>query len=207
MEFKGYSKYWKDIKADTELPTLQEQQPLTLAQADSQQKQTQPPSRYSEPKLVQLMEKKGIGRPSTYAPTIKTIKSRGYVTLIKGRLQPTQVGMEVDQFMGGALPELLEAEFTAQMESSLDAIAEGTQEWQDYLIGWNRSYFAPALAKAKEGLPEPTSNGNGAGYWRSREPSALAAASQCLRCPARRSKRGISSNVRMAAPLMMAEGW
>lgn len=160
VEFKGYSKYWKDIKADTELPTLQAQQALTLAQADSQQKQTQPPSRYSEPKLVQLMEKKGIGRPSTYAPTIKTIKTRGYVELMKGSLQATQIGMEVDQFMGGALPELLEADFTAQMESSLDAIAEGNQEWQDYLIGWNRSYFAPALAKAKQGLPEPTANGN-----------------------------------------------
>ncbi|KAI9133121.1 type I DNA topoisomerase [Acaryochloris sp. CCMEE 5410] len=158
VEFKGYSKYWKDIKADTELPTLQPQQSLTLVQADSQQKQTQPPARYSEPKLVQLMEKKGIGRPSTYAPTIKTIKARGYVDLIKGKLQPTQIGMEVDQFMGGALPELLEAEFTAQMESSLDAIAQGHQEWQNYLIDWNRSYFAPALAKALKELPEPTSN-------------------------------------------------
>lgn len=104
------------------------------------------------------MEKKGIGRPSTYAPTIKTIKARGYVDLIKGKLQPTQIGMEVDQFMGGALPELLEAEFTAQMESSLDAIAQGHQEWQNYLIDWNRSYFAPALAKALKELPEPTSN-------------------------------------------------
>lgn len=161
VEFKGYSKYWKDIKADTELPTLQPQQVLTLAQADSQQKQTQPPARYSEPKLVQLMEKKGIGRPSTYAPTIKTIKARGYVDLIKGKLQPTQIGMEVDQFMGGALPELLEAEFTAQMESSLDAIAQGNQEWQNYLIDWNRSYFAPALAKALKDLPEPTGNYGG----------------------------------------------
>lgn len=163
VEFKGYSKYWKDIKADTELPTLQEQQSLTLAQADSEQKRTQPPPRYSEPKLVQLMEKKGIGRPSTYAPTIKTLKSRGYVSLVKGRLQPTSMGLEVDQFMGGALPELLEAEFTAQMESSLDAIAQGNQEWQDYLIGWNRSYFAPALAKAKQGLPDPTTNGSNGG--------------------------------------------
>ena len=163
VEFAGYSKYWKDIKADTELPLLQEQQALTLTQADSQQKQTQPPSRYSEPKLVQLMERQGIGRPSTYAPTIKTIKTRGYVELNKGSLQPTSVGMEVDQFMGGVLPELLEAEFTAQMESSLDAIATGNQEWQDYLIGWNRTYFAPALAKALKNLPESTPIGKGGG--------------------------------------------
>lgn len=161
VEFKGYSKYWKDIKADRELPTLREQQALTLTQANAEQKQTQPPPRYREPKLVDVMEKKGIGRPSTYDSTIKTIKARGYVELIKGRLQPTSMGLEVDQFMGGALPELLEAEFTAQMESSLDAIAEGNQEWQAYLIGRNRSYFAPALAKAKQGLPEPTSGSNG----------------------------------------------
>lgn len=152
VEFAGYSKYWKDIKADRELPALTEQQALTLAQANSEQKQTQPPPRYREPKLVEIMEKKGIGRPSTYDSTIKTIKTRGYVELIKGRLQPTSMGLEVDQFMGGALPELLEAEFTAQMESSLDAIAGGNQEWQAYLIGWNRSYFAPALAKAMRGL-------------------------------------------------------
>ncbi|NJR56747.1 MAG: type I DNA topoisomerase [Acaryochloris sp. CRU_2_0] len=163
VEFAGYSKYWKDIKADSELPALQQRQALTLEQANSEQKTTQPPSQYSEPKLVQLMERKGIGRPSTYAPTIKTIKTRGYVELVKGSLQPTPVGMEVDQFMGGALPELLEAEFTAQMESSLDAIAQGHQEWQAYLIGWNRSYFAPALAKAMKGLPEPTSNGGNGG--------------------------------------------
>lgn len=168
VEFKGYSKYWKDIKADTELPTLQPQQILTLAQADSQQKQTQPPPRYSEPKLVQLMEKKGIGRPSTYAPTIKTIKARGYVDLVKGKLQPTQIGMEVDQFMSGALPELLEAEFTAQMESSLDAIAQGNQEWQNYLIDWNRSYFAPALAKALKDLPAPTGSYGGKDLQKSR---------------------------------------
>ncbi|ABW32582.1 type I DNA topoisomerase [Acaryochloris marina] len=191
VEFKGYSKYWKDIKADTELPTLQEQQPLTLAQADSQQKQTQPPSRYSEPKLVQLMEKKGIGRPSTYAPTIKTIKSRGYVTLIKGRLQPTSMGLEVDQFMGGALPELLEAEFTAQMESSLDAISEGNQEWQDYLIGWNRSYFAPALAKAKQGLPEPTSYGSNGGKALQKSRTKCPKCSQPMgKVPSKKVKKG-----------------
>ncbi len=154
VEFAGYTKYWKDLSADVELPRLSQGQSLTLDQAGHEQKQTQPPPRYTEPKLVQLMERRGIGRPSTYAPTIATLKQRQYVELLKGKLQPTPLGLEVDGFLGKALPDLLEAEFTAQMESALDAIAEGKQDWQRYLIDWNRDYFEPALRRAVQGLPE-----------------------------------------------------
>jgi DNA topoisomerase I len=156
VEFSGYAKYWKDINADSELPQLSQSQVLTLANAGHEAKQTQPSPRYTEPKLVQLMERHGIGRPSTYAPTIATLKQRNYVDLVKGKLQPTEVGIQVDDFLKQALPDLLEAEFTAQMEASLDAIAEGRQEWQNYLIGWNQTYFEPALQKALQGLPEPS---------------------------------------------------
>ncbi|HEY9827181.1 MAG TPA: DNA topoisomerase, partial [Stenomitos sp.] len=159
LEFAGYAKYWKDISGDTELPSLHERQGLTLADAGHEQKQTQPPPQYTEPKLVQLMERRGIGRPSTYAPTIATLKQRQYVELFKGKLlQPTEMGMQVDGFMSKALPDLLEADFTAQMESSLDAIAEGKADWQQYLIGWNQDYFEPALTKAKQIVPQ-TSGG------------------------------------------------
>ncbi|MGB7417101.1 MAG: type I DNA topoisomerase, partial [Thermosynechococcaceae cyanobacterium] len=154
VEFKGYSKYWQDISADKQLPTLQRGQQLQVEQARHEQKQTQPPSRLTEPKLVQIMEKKGIGRPSTYAPTIKTLKLRQYVEVIKKQLQPTTMGLEVDAFMAKALPELLEAQFTAQMEGQLDLISEGKQDWQQYLIGWNQSYFEPALGKAVGTLPK-----------------------------------------------------
>ncbi len=95
------------------------------------------------------MERKGIGRPSTYAPTIATLKKREYVQLTKSSLQPTALGLEVDAFLQKALPDLLEAEFTAKMEDALDAIANGKQGWQQYLTNWNQSYFTPALAKAK----------------------------------------------------------
>jgi DNA topoisomerase I len=156
VEFPGYAKYWKDISGDTELPHLQPHQRLNLDHAAYELKQTQPPPRYTEPKLVQLMERKGIGRPSTYAPTIATLKQRQYVHLLKDKLQPTDLGVQVDEFLKTALPDLLESEFTAQMEAALDAIAEGKQEWQHYLIGWNRDYFEPALNKALRGLPEPT---------------------------------------------------
>lgn len=153
LEFSGYSKYWNNLTADVELPALQPGQSLTLEQAAHEQKQTQPPSRYSEPKLVQTMERKGIGRPSTYAPTIHTLKQRLYVDILKGHLQPTPLGLEVDSFLQDALPDLLEADFTAQMEQALDQIATGHQEWQRYLTAWNQDYFAPALVKAKQVIP------------------------------------------------------
>ncbi len=161
LEFPGYTKYWNDINADSELPVISQNQALTLENAGSEQKQTKPPSRYSEAKAIALMEKVGIGRPSTYAPTIKTLKDRLYVEIAKGFLVPTDVGMKVDEFLMGALPDLIESDFTAQMETQLDAIAEGKADWQKYLIGWNSSYFEPALSKAKEGLPKGSGTGTG----------------------------------------------
>ncbi|MFN6568066.1 type I DNA topoisomerase [Dendronalium sp. ChiSLP03b] len=149
IEFYGYARYWNNLSKDSILPTLQQGQALTLKNAAHEKKQTQPPPRYSEPKLVQLMERKGIGRPSTYAPTVATLKKRDYVQLAKDHLQPTALGLEVDEFLQKALPDLLEAEFTAKMEDALDAIALGKHSWQQYLITWNQDYFAPALLKAK----------------------------------------------------------
>ncbi|MEL6164579.1 MAG: type I DNA topoisomerase, partial [Cyanobacteria bacterium J06628_3] len=149
VEFLGYAKYWANLSKDTLLPTLEQGQILTLENAGHDKKQTQPPPRYSEPKLVQLMERKGIGRPSTYSPTIATLKKRGYVQLTKSNLQPTSLGLEVDDFLQKALPDLLKTEFTAQMEDALDSIASGKQPWQKYLTNWNQDYFVPALVKAK----------------------------------------------------------
>ncbi|MEO0838373.1 MAG: type I DNA topoisomerase [Cyanobacteria bacterium J06643_5] len=159
VEFLGYAKYWANLSKDTLLPTLEQGQILTLENAGHDKKQTQPPPRYSEPKLVQLMERKGIGRPSTYSPTIATLKKRGYVQLTKSNLQPTNLGLEVDDFLQKALPDLLKTEFTAQMENALDSIASGKQPWQKYLTNWNQDYFAPALVKAKT-VPIAASNGN-----------------------------------------------
>jgi DNA topoisomerase I len=149
LEFPGYTRYWNNLSTDTQLPTLQQGQSLGLKQATADKKQTQPPPRYTEPKLVQLMERKGIGRPSTYAPTIKTLKERDYVQVVKGKLQPTALGIELDASLEKLLPDLIQPEFTAQMESTLDAIASGQQDWQVYLTTWHRTYFAPALEKAE----------------------------------------------------------
>lgn len=152
VKFPGYTTYWNDISNDSQLPVVQQQQTLTLKQADSEKKQTQPPPRYSEPKLVQAMEKRGIGRPSTYAPTVKVLRERNYASLVKGHLQPTQLGLEVDEFLGRVLPELLESEFTAAMEGALDDVAAGKQNWERYLLNWNQTYFAPALEAAYRSL-------------------------------------------------------
>ncbi|MBX9255294.1 type I DNA topoisomerase [Desmonostoc muscorum CCALA 125] len=168
VEFYGYARYWNNLSKDTVIPQLQQGQILTLKNAQHEKKQTQPPPRYSEPKLVQLMERKGIGRPSTYAPTVATLKKRDYVQLTKDHLQPTALGLEVDAFLQKALPDLLEAEFTAKMEDALDAIAVGKQGWQQYLSTWNQEYFAPALAKAKTVAVSPTS-GNKASPERERK--------------------------------------
>ncbi|AFY50127.1 DNA topoisomerase I, bacterial [Nostoc sp. PCC 7524] len=149
IEFYGYARYWNNLSKDAVLPSVRQGQALTLENAGHEKKQTQPPPRYSEPKLVQLMERKGIGRPSTYAPTVATLKKRDYVQLTKDHLQPTTLGLEVDTFLQKALPDLLQAEFTAKMEDALDAIAAGKQGWQQYLSTWNQDYFVPALAQAK----------------------------------------------------------
>lgn len=149
VEFYGYAKYWPNLGKDAVLPIVEQGQKLTLENAGHEKKQTQPPPRYSEPKLVQLMERKGIGRPSTYAPTVATLKKRNYIELRKDNLHPTTLGLEVDDFLQKALPDLLEAEFTAKMEAELDKIAEGKNSWEYYLTNWNESYFIPALSKAK----------------------------------------------------------
>ncbi|MFB2897791.1 type I DNA topoisomerase [Aerosakkonemataceae cyanobacterium BLCC-F50] len=146
--FAGYTRYWNNISEDVQLPNVVQGQAVILKKADSEKKQTQPPPRYTEPKLVQLMERKGIGRPSTYSPTIKTLKERGYVQLTKSKVQPTQLGMELDAFLETVLPDLITSEFTAQMEKQLDTIAEGKQNWEQWLTTWNREYFEPALKKA-----------------------------------------------------------
>jgi DNA topoisomerase-1 len=154
IAFAGYAKYWKDLEADSVLPTVNEGQPLNLKEANHEKKQTQPPPRYTEAKLVQVMERRGIGRPSTFAPTVKTLKERNYAEVVKRQLQATTLGLEVDAFLEKTLPELLEADFTAEMEGRLDSIAAGKENWESYLVAWNRNYFAPALSKAIGALPD-----------------------------------------------------
>lgn len=154
VEFAGYTKYWNNLSGDTILPAMEQGQNLALDRASSDQKQTQPPPRYTEAKLVQILERRGIGRPSTFASINATLKARNYVEVKKAKLHPTELGMKVDEFLVRAYPDLLEADLTAQMESALDQIAQGKQSWQPYLSTWSRECFEPAIAQAQKLLPD-----------------------------------------------------
>lgn len=152
VAFAGYTRYWNNLEKALELPPVQKEQVLALEKSGHEKKQTQPPPRYTEPKLVQTMEKKGIGRPSTYASTLKTLKERQYLTLKGKILHPTPLGMETDTVLSQVMPDIVATRFTADMESALDAIAEGKNQWEQYLTGWNRNYLVPALDSARQTL-------------------------------------------------------
>ncbi len=148
VKYLGYARYWKDMGKNTDLPTVKEKNMLQLIDADEDGKMTQALPRYSEGKLVQILEENGIGRPSTYSSTIKTLKQRDYVRVSKGKLVATELGLAVDRFQSQTFPKLIESNFTAEMEDALDAIASGKLDWQQYFINWNHDYFTPALSQA-----------------------------------------------------------
>lgn len=111
---------------------------------------TQPPPRYSEASLVQALEEYGIGRPSTYAPTLSTIQQRGYVERVDRRLIPTETGMLVNDLMMQYFPEIVDLNFTARMEEDLDKIASGQTEWVPVL----REFYGPFSAKVQKAQAE-----------------------------------------------------
>ena len=145
----GYLKFWKNIENEVELPRLTKGQKLTLEGIEVERKTTQPPPRYSEAKLVQLMEKLGIGRPSTYASTVATLRERDYVALENSALAPTGLGMATDGVLSRAMPDLVDVGFTARMEESLDRIAENKISWEEFLCSWSEGYLRSALAQAR----------------------------------------------------------
>ncbi len=122
---------------------LHEGDSLTLDSLDEKQHFTQPPARYTEALLVRTLEEKGIGRPSTYAPTITTILNRRYITKESKKLYVTELGEAVNQIMEQAFPVIIDVNFTANMESLLDNIAEGKIDWK-VVVG----NFYPDLDKA-----------------------------------------------------------
>lgn len=111
------------------LPPLEEGQELKAPELDSKQHFTQPPPRYSEARLVKTMEEIGIGRPSTYAPTLETIQKRGYVILEEKRFVPTELGEIVHEMMQEFFKQIIDVDFTANMEQYLDEVEEGEIDW------------------------------------------------------------------------------
>jgi DNA topoisomerase-1 len=144
--FDGYQAVYVEGRDDEEederlavLPELRDGEPLTLLDLLSEQHFTQPPPRFSEASLIKALEEHGIGRPSTYAPTMETIKQRGYVTLEDRRLMPTESAFKVTDLLVEHFPEIVDPEFTARMEDQLDDVAAGTHEWVPVV----RDFYSP----------------------------------------------------------------
>ncbi len=136
IKFHGFMKVYvegtddqKEDKSNRLLPDLQEGDKIFSKDLKPEQHFTQPPPRYTEARLVKTLEELGIGRPSTYAPTLDTIQRRGYVALENKRFVPTELGQIVHELMMEFFPEILDVEFTAKMEHDLDDIEEGKVNW------------------------------------------------------------------------------
>ena len=130
VAFLGFAKVFdKWPFQETKLPRLEERAQLRVAEVRPSQHFTEPPARYTEASLVKQLEQMGIGRPSTYAPTISTLGVRGYVAKDKRALVPQELGITVSDFLVEHFPDIVDYNFTVEMEESLDDIAEGKREW------------------------------------------------------------------------------
>ena len=137
--FAGFTVLYEEGTDETQdsvemmLPALKEGQKILVSAVDTDQHFTQPPSRFTEASLVRTLEENGIGRPSTYAPTITTIIGRGYVTREKKRLFPTELGIMITEMMENYFSDIVDTEFTANMEERLDEVEEGKEDWKQIL--------------------------------------------------------------------------
>jgi DNA topoisomerase-1 len=138
IKFDGYLILFpKQDKKDRILPKADAGEELGLLELESKQNFTQPPPRYTEGSLVKELEARGIGRPSTYAPIIATLLNRDYVIKEKGKFIPRELGIFVTDYLMKNFPDLMQFEFTIQLEEILDLISEGKENWLDYL----KSYY------------------------------------------------------------------
>ena len=132
IKFAGYQKVYQDnaeAKKGNVLPEMQVGDEVQLVKLNPEQHFTQPPARYSEATLIKTLEEIGVGRPSTYAPTIETIQKRYYVKLVSKRFEPTELGYVVHQIIEQYFPNIVDTHFTASMEDNLDLVEEGKEEW------------------------------------------------------------------------------
>jgi DNA topoisomerase-1 len=167
LKFAGFMKVYVEgnddgtTDEDKLLPALVTGDTVNTAQLDPKQHFTQPPPRFTEARLVKTLEELGIGRPSTYAPTLETIQKRNYVAIEEKKFIPTELGELVIQLMEEFFPEILDAEFTANMEGDLDHVEEGTQDWVNVIGDFYKSFevrlnFAEDEMKEIEIKDEPS---------------------------------------------------
>ncbi|WP_424236120.1 type I DNA topoisomerase [Bhargavaea ginsengi] len=146
VKFQGFMKVYVEGEDDKEdvkqkmLPPLEKGDIVKSLKIDPKQHFTQPPPRYSEARLVKTMEELGIGRPSTYAPTLDTIQKRGYVSLDAKRFVPTELGEIVHSLVSEFFPEIIDVEFTAEMEKDLDSVEDGKNEWVQIIDSFYKDF-------------------------------------------------------------------
>ncbi len=154
--FDGYTAIYTEGRDDVEekdvaLPELTIGEALAAQKVDKEQHFTQPPPRYTEATLVKTLEERGIGRPSTYSPTISTILERGYVQREKKQLVPTELGFIVTQMMKDNFEDIVDIKFTADMETKLDLIKDGEQPWREVIADFYGP-FSETLEKAESSI-------------------------------------------------------
>ncbi|MGE5425670.1 MAG: type I DNA topoisomerase [Bacillota bacterium] len=141
LVFDGYLKIYPEKTAEQDLPRPVVGETAELAKISTEQHATKPPARYSDASLVKEMEKYGIGRPSTYAPTINTIITRNYVFRNEDkRLQPTEIALVVNDLLVSHFPKIVDYNFTAGMEDDLDSVAEGKKEWRPLIAEFYQDF-------------------------------------------------------------------
>ncbi len=139
IKFDGFLKVYPSGVKENELPVLEQNDPVKALEIQPLQHFTEPPARFSEATLIKTLEEYGIGRPSTYAPTIATIIARNYVEREEKRLKPTEIAFVVNDLLVAHFPEIVDYQFTAQMEQKLDDIAIGEKEWVPVI----REFYEP----------------------------------------------------------------
>ncbi len=151
IKFDGYSKIYPTSTQDEILPAMNLGETAECLKINPEQKFTQPPARYSDATLVKALEEKGIGRPSTYAPTIATVIDRGYVERVdKKRLKPTEIAFLVNDVLVEHFANIVDYDFTAKMEEDLDDIADGKKKWQPIIKEFYEPFAKNLKLKEKE---------------------------------------------------------
>ena len=148
VKFDGYMAVYNDSDKNKMLPDMEEGDTVTRTSSNPEQHFTQPPARYSEATLIKTLEENGVGRPSTYAPTIETIQKRYYVKLASKRFEPTELGEIVNKLIVEFFPDIVNVTFTAEMEQKLDDVEIGKEQWQKVIDGFYQP-FKLELAKAE----------------------------------------------------------
>lgn len=145
--FDGFYKVTGHGDKDKLLPELNKGQDVSLDDIKAEQHFTEPPARYNEASLIKKLESLGIGRPSTYAPTVTTLQTRKYIELEKKRIHPTEIAFTVIEMLEAHFADIVDSGFTANMEETLDEVAEGNTSWQTIL----KDFYTPFLQKVEDG--------------------------------------------------------